>query len=260
MGKAWGDVGAGPAHLAKEADSVGLPLHSVFGPRDSKSNAHSPDWKSEHKLLWEKFPDKIPGKWPLDMESWTEAVYVDHPAFADIRFHGFYPREAEAVVLLHCLFEPRSKCEFIDVNPSLTRVVDTLIDSDSDEIKGTPWRSTPPTLVGSGRLVMRHVRDGKLPPLIRIVESFELARMIGWADNLWSSKPTSSSEQTADGLALISNMVGNAFSLFQFGPFQMAILSTYGKYHYTNQLPAATDADDGESAGGVPESSYSPSD
>ena len=236
----------------QEAESVGIPLHATFGQRDPRSGPQNPDWKSDHKLLWEKFPDLLPGNWPLDVELWEQAECIAHPRYADVRFHGLFPRECEAAVLLHCIFVAKSEHEFLDINQNIVRHVDSCIDADTNSIKGSPWKSYPPTLVGSGKMMVRWTPpDKRSLTVVRVMEAIELARLIGWPDSMWTSRsPTSPLAQ--ENLETISNMCGNAFSLFQFGPWQMATLATYGRFHHAfnqdDQAAPLSDDNGGDSS------------
>ena len=63
---------------------------------------------------------------------------------------------------------------------------------------------------------------------VRRLEAFELMRLIGWNVDSWA--PYSTPDKAPD-LELISNLAGNAYSLYHYGPWEMAALATFGKYH-----------------------------
>ena len=50
---------------------------------------------------------------------------------------------------------------------------------------------------------------------------------IGWFDDAWQVPAIDHTE----GLYLISNMCGNAYSLYHKGPWLLAALATYGQFH-----------------------------
>ena len=102
-----------------------------------------------------------------------------------------------------------------------------------------PWRSKAPTMVGSGKVVMRFMtepEDKERPEAngriwsIRVFECFEEARMAGWDDEWWG-RDVGSFIQTHEDLELVSNLFGNMFSVFNYMPFFCSLMSTWGEYH-----------------------------
>ena len=64
---------------------------------------------------------------------------------------------------------------------------------------------------------------------VRLLESFETFRLMGWGDEEW--QPGGDLFQDHVGNELLMNMSGNAFSQFHLGPWMLASLATYGKFH-----------------------------
>ena len=109
---------------------------------------------------------------------------------------GLLKREAELAYLVSKKFPPMwPGYAYLDVNQQALRMLDShLIEQTEDDIygwrtKGTPWCRRPPTLVGSGTLVVRWATGddedcvGHNPG--RLVESWELMRLQGWGDAAW---------------------------------------------------------------------------
>ena len=88
----------------------------------------------------------------------------------------------------------------------------------------------PPTLVGSGRLVVRRTKRSEGIREVRLVEPFELMRMIGWCGDCWQPLSNKFLASGIEALELVSNLAGNAYSLFHVGPVQLASLATLGKF------------------------------
>ena len=195
-----------------------LPLVADLGPREPKSIKENPDWKAEHKVLWDRFATEMPCTWPM---TYPELVLAKNPV--DLRREGLLPREREVTVLCHYLFKAVHVVEFLDSNSSAPRIVERNL-SDSGE-RSSPWKPSPPTLVGSSKMVMRWTRPDK-PPVLRTLECFELTRMIGWPDDCW--RTIGPDDRSHDFVELVSNMCGNAYTMFHFGPWNIALLATYG--------------------------------
>eukprot|EP00959_Pyramimonas_sp_CCMP1952_P046192 964686-Pyramimonas_sp.AAC.1 len=74
-------------------------------------------------------------------------------------------------------------------------------------------------------LLVRFTQNGK--STIRLAEVFELMRLVGWPDSEWAV----SDEVMVEGqIDTISNMCGNAFSFWHYGPWWAAMVSTCGMY------------------------------
>ena len=198
-------------------------MKKEFGPRTSRCTKDSQNWKSDHKLMFDA--NGLP--WPYLVE---HGANVLDPS-------GLFAREIEACWFAHSLFPPRAHdgLEFIDINPQTTRLMQPFLTEDmtvKESAQGpegrSPWREKLPTLAGSTRLVIRVTRMGA--STIRLAESFEMMRLIGWDDKQWARPNASGMAMGVQGLDIISNMAGNAFSLWHFGPWQCALLSTYGQF------------------------------
>ena len=83
-------------------------------------------------------------------------------------------------------------------------------------------------MVGPGKLFVRYLGDDE-KTVLRLVEGFEIFRMIGWGDAMWKKCSEAYSED--EGYPeLLLNMTGNAYSLFHFGPWALASLATFGRF------------------------------
>ena len=130
-------------------------MHSSMGPRDSKTAKTDLSWKHEHMVMFQS--NGIP--WPFD----HSAPPMGKDTFVS---DGLLPREVEATVFLHRVFKMPSDCgmQFVDVNPTLSRVAKNFLDDEtgrpkdqleeSDEQPSSPWRPKPPTLVGSMAMIV----------------------------------------------------------------------------------------------------------
>ena len=211
----------------EEAATIGVPLHSEFGPREPKREKDEYKWKLEHKLHFEG----VGVAWPID---WGAVS-------AGLQFNGLLMREREAVVYFDSVFPAKPATtspilEFIDVNPSIGRIMKSYVDWDLSlkDPTSSPWHTRPTTIVGSANMVVRISFPGNPVATVRLLECFEYMRMIGWGDDEWAipelSKPPGG-ERSCDYLELVANMVGNAYSVYHYGPWNMAMLSTFGTYH-----------------------------
>ena len=52
---------------------------------------------------------------------------------------------------------------------------------------------------------------------------------MGWDDDQWTT-PLSDDTTSISGKELISDLMGNAFSIFHMGPWHMALLASWGKF------------------------------
>ena len=166
------------------AAELGIESHSDLGLRESfAANPRKDDalnWKCKHMEICEN--NKL--RWPIDLAS------VPTPSF--ISYEGMLPREREAVALLDILWPPAHEEDlmyFVDINPTIERLCQRLLDEDGKPIPGSgPWHETPGTLVGSGKLCVRYKPTPRLEGHIyhiRLLEAFESMRMIGWDDSFW---------------------------------------------------------------------------
>ena len=212
-----------------EAGRMHLPLAKDFGLRESKRTKLECDWKHHHKMHF----DALGVVWPINWAKVRASMYLD----------GFLEREREVLILLDAVWGPPLPSgpyvgsvvfEFVGVNPTVQRLLGGCVDVDMqlDPNSKGPWRQVPPTLVGSGKLAVRITRPSSEESIVRIVESFELARMIGWGDEEWQHGAQSANEvRSVDFTELVANICGNAYSIFHYGPWQLAALATFGKFH-----------------------------
>jgi hypothetical protein len=115
---------------------------------------------------------------------------------------------------------------------------DTFIDADGMP-KKSPWRlAIPPTMTGSTKIVMRRtvtdmVGSTKMVgSLVRCLDAIEYFRLMGWFDDDWRpiADWRSIFEDVCHLTETIANLAGNAFSAWQYGAWQMALISTVGMY------------------------------
>jgi hypothetical protein len=222
-----------------QASRMGLKLHSDFGPRMPKFVKKDPDWKLEHKQLF-----KAQGIcWPANYEA-SECKAIS--------FAGMLPRECEAAVFCHIVWPPTTPAvlAFFDVNQTLSRLTQSCLNDDlGKKPDSTPWKPRPPTLVGSGKVLARIPDLNGFGCHLRVLEGFEYMRLIGWADDCWRMPPAGlDSRNSCEYAELLSNLAGNAFTMFHYGPFQLAMLSTYGRFH-SSLLPKACKSGSSESNG-----------
>jgi hypothetical protein len=206
----------------QQGKQIGLKVHADFGPRDPKMIKKDPEWKLEHKLLF-----KAHGiDWPANFEG---------PECKGISCDGMLPREREAAAFCHIVWPPNTPVDlaFLDVNQSLGRLIGSCLDDQSlAKPDSTPWRPRPPTLVGSGKVLARIPDKVGSGCHLRVLEGFEYMRLIGWADDCWQTPPADlDSRNSCDHAELLANMAGNAFTMFHYGPFQLALISTFGRFH-----------------------------
>ena len=172
-----------------------------------------------------------------------------HHSKSLIEYHCFRPRVIDSLFLLDVLFPP-GQCEepfeLIDVNPTLERMLESYVDEDfklKDSLGArSPWKSWSPTLVVSGRLVVRHKIDGLRPGAscylhnVRLVEPFEAFRLVGWCESMWLPFEK---EVTVRDMGVMLNIAGNAFSAFHYLPWICGMHSTWGRFmHAPPQKPA----------------------
>ena len=129
-----------------EAAALKVPEWSAFGIRPLKSE--NGGWKAEHLQAFEAI--RLP--WPVvDFQSFTSNSYI--------QFAGCTPRQCEMLIYLDMAFPPQHhRLEFCDVNPAFNRVLQGFLDEDwrpRTDAKGSPWKQSSPTQVGSGRMAIR---------------------------------------------------------------------------------------------------------
>lgn len=163
------------------------------------------------------------------------------------QFHGMFQRELEATVFLHSVWPmpAASLAEFIDINMNLPRIIKSYWDQEAGQPKpgSSPWRSQLPTLTGSCNIVAR-LRIGDTV-VIRLLECFEVMRLIGWDDAQWQAERMQLPAERPDSFPeLISNMAGNAYSVYHFGPWVLALFAVYGKF-WSPAVPSSSSSEDG---------------
>ena len=210
---------------SREAEKLRLRTHASFGMRKNKVCQHEVQWKADHKLLCDA--NGIP--WPPAMEKAQQVIEVG----------GLLPREVDAAYLLHSIFAyvglgNIAGVEYIDINPTLTRIVRGYVDVDTQKphnVDRSPWRDRPPTLTGSLALLLRYKDPGSGKVVVRAAEAWEYMRLQGWEDNCWKvdAMPAGDTVKEED-LELIANMAGNAYSVYHYGPWLCALLATWGQF------------------------------
>ena len=214
--------------------NIGIPSVLDLGLREELGGQAQPPWKSEFKVLFHL---------SFGHASWPIEDFNDSPSW--LRLEGLLPREREMMFFLDKAFPPpevlpdkrHTYFEFLDINCSIQRHVKAHVNQETGERKGTPWTSNPPTLVGGGKIVMRFwVRAadagrslGKFWQ-VRKFECWEEARLAGWDDSWWSSDVAYKSSWSHKRAEVVSNLMGNMFSVFNYIPFFCALVSTAGKY------------------------------
>ena len=113
--------------------------------------------------------------------------------------------------------------QFLDIQPQLKWIIGPELHPES---RRNPWKDSCPTLVGSGKILIRHF-DALGKAAVRILEAFEYFRLVGWGDADWARVDDG---HKIEFLELCAKLAGNALSLFQYGPVQLALMATYGRY------------------------------
>jgi hypothetical protein len=157
-------------------------------------------------------------KWPCSYES--EQEVDDYTCF----FGGLSRRQVELVILCHTQYPAiAAPVEFLDVNPSVTLVLGFKI-GDASMPTHSPWKASPPTLVGSALIMIRINTEG----IIRPLDPVEAMQIIGWDQSAWlTAKPYSSTSPMPDA-GLVHELASNAFSGFAMFPIVSSLLATAG--------------------------------
>ena len=115
-----------------------------------------------------------------------------------------------------------------------------------------PWMTNPRTLTGSMKMMTRYVLTSGVQ-VVRLVEPLECFAMMGWCGNTWSAtakedwasdlaRVVVESSPVAKGMHVgadmqaqlgcepLSDMSGNAWTLWHIGPVWLALLATWGRY------------------------------
>ena len=202
--------------------------------------------------------DKLVSTWEVDHTQLYEHQHLQWPPlrseYPEIIFCGMLLRETEAAIYLHAVFGPPEKSnveawvlpdksvrrrllEFVDINPTVDRVVQGSFGDDGEFNGKSPWAiHRPNTITGSSKIVMRITYFDSSPSEIRCLDAMEYMSSIGWSERDWAKVDLSE----FDGIPrvpmvfvwceLCANFVGNAFSPWHYAPFQMALLSAFGKF------------------------------
>lgn len=214
-----------------EANRCGLKLLAELGVREPKRATTDPEYKVEHYAMFSAHTEI---KWPFEVEDFVECNGVH------ICFGGMLPREREACVFLSHVFSMDLNMqllviEFLDGNPTLSRLCSACFD-DNGDLKKSPWRRTPPTLVGSMKLFLRYpmIRDdGSEIIQVRCAEGFEYMNCIGWSSSMYGAAVGKGKGEVEGGLEaheMLANLAGNAWSCYQYAPHLIATIATAGRF------------------------------
>ena len=214
------------------ASGLGMPLLSELTCDEKPQDGMT--WKKRSLCIYRA--NKC--EWPVDFER------HDTPSLIEV--FPLRPREMDTAWILDTMFPPPSNpCilepEVADANPELSRNLESYLD-ENDELRTdlngrSPWRTKVPTLVGSGRFMVRHV-DPTIPAhatckrfVVRLLEPFECFRLVGWQDFWWVPYQGKRARAfSASDLGLYFNLAGNAFSCFHYLPWMASMLATWGRY------------------------------
>lgn len=157
--------------------------------------------------------------WPPDLSKGS--LVIQELAHHGTRFERgcLSDRAAELLFFIHTKFPfggsaVGSGIEFVDVNPSISRVLATEGRS--------PWRQTAPTLTGQALLCVRYRCQSDGLVHVRPATGTESFQMIGWDHTFFSQGRAMTTH------SLLSNMSGNAFSAFAVLPMLMVAFSGLG--------------------------------
>ena len=184
-------------------------------------------------------------------------------------------------------FDMKHKAEFIEINTSLPRLLQSCVVPDSEwaSYKRSPWRDTPGTLIGSGKVAVRYVCSSSSPSKVvaRLLELLEYLLCVGWStefceqnyftlDTLGDAMidPIKPHERlnVATYADLIGDMAGNAWSAYSYVGAQVARMAVSGKFLANADViqvsdtegQGAQDTQDLDNGGGVAADSSSSSD
>ncbi|CAK0809841.1 unnamed protein product, partial [Prorocentrum cordatum] len=215
------------------SDSCGLPVYAGTGLMSNQSKgpkASEPNYKTDHHQIFTASGFEWPVNW-------------DGPRGADVPPDGLYARERESLAFLHWRFpfdvaNGAEYAEFIEINTSLPRLLQGCVEPDSEyeRFKKSPWRPTPGTLIGSGKIAVRYAYDGAI--VVRLLEPVEYLRCIGWGSSFCEMQLFSQSAMhalnppltQASYADLIADMAGNAWSAYSYAAVRTALIATSGKY------------------------------
>jgi hypothetical protein len=218
----------------KVLDDLHMPRLAGTGLRLPKRGENDePKWKPVHMNLFRRSGLE----WPpaLEADDWRH-----------IKPDGLFRRELELVMILDYMFVPSEgrDVEFLDVNPKVERLLQGCFEEDNGEegdgvgdfdliIKKSPWQADPPTVVGSAKLVVREVLPGGVK--IRALEAVEYMALQGWDRSEWAVKASFDTRRMNLGsqeyVELVANLAGNAWSIWHYVPFKLALCATIGRFH-----------------------------
>ena len=203
--------------------------------------------------------------WPVDWSSGSNEE--------DVPPDGMYPRERESLLFLHRRFAfcLENEAEFVEINSSLPRLLQGCVEQDSEykKFKRSPWRTTPGTLIGSGKVAVRYAAPAGSKPavVVRLLEPIEYLRCIGWDESFCESQffnlrtlpsvditPPFTLASYSD---LIGNMAGNAWSAYSYAAVRTALIATSGRYSPT-EPPVEVDDEEVDMDMGAPAPSADP--
>jgi hypothetical protein len=115
----------------------------------------------------------------------------------------------------------KSPCE--DVHPSLGQLTGYKV-GDEGLPTSSPWRDTPPTLVGSSLIIVRLAQARVVRPLL----AFEVMQLIGWHSTRWNTSRPFSPQRPMPSTALCVELAGNAFSGFAMVPLVSCLAACAG--------------------------------
>ena len=227
---------------------LGIPSISGTGPRLSKGEAAAArdGWKSVHMSYFAGFGLE----WPPTLSD-AKHICLD----------GVRAREAEVVFLADSVFEMEHEQELLDGNSKVEMTLQGCskenLETGELEVKKSPWKRSPRTIVGSTKLFLRYMRPVddtvKKKKFVRAAVATEYMRLIGWDDAQWVRVPSKSPQvaihECHEINKLCSNFCGNAWSSFHFLPLRMATVSTIGRFGKINSIPIASDIENVVDAG-----------
>lgn len=174
-------------------------------------------------------------EWPVNQSAPHSISKID--------FSGLLPREREAAVFLDVLFKPRARSdgkqimEFLDVNPTVKRVVKAYFEDDFGPPKpdASPWTSRSPTLTGSAVMLVRYEESpGQF--VIRRMEILEEARIMGFSDCMWRA---GTRVTKMEHLLALSSINGNALCCYHYLLWMLALYSAFGKFYDPSNLKSS---------------------
>jgi len=198
----------------------GVRSFQEMGP---KPDAGDTSYKLEHCTMFRA----------LDME-WPIAQHT-----GALNDGGMTPREKEVAAFLHHVFPIAGDefvFEYVDIAPKLGRICKTSLVDEGDEklaktlVVGTPWTSTPPSLNGNSRLLVRHLMDDS-KVTVRLVESFELLKIVGVGAPQVRAASRLTAEAEFDEHDYLMQFANKSSRVEDYLHIRVAGLITAGKFH-----------------------------